>query len=206
MPIHHLIQIYPHHFGLSTTTAAAQQQTSLISERCHSQDDSRLHPRQAFISDLQAFILQIQAANEDVILVGDFNEELNAPNSRMGELATRCGLADVFAIRLGSSDLPATYQRGTKRLDYVLATPLLVPSIIAAGYDPFSYRIPSDHRGMYIDLVTEALFRHQIPPLAPASRRELVSSTHTSPRKCNICRGFGTCCHTSSPITTSRNH
>lgn len=134
-----------------TTSAAAQQRAILISEQCTTNEASRLHPRMAFIWDLQAFILQIQAAEEDVILVGDFNEDINDPQSGIGELAVRCGLADVFAVRLGTSEIPATYQRGTKRLDYVLATPSLLSRIRAAGYDPFGYRIPSDHRGMYID-------------------------------------------------------
>ena len=166
-----------HNSKQGTTTAAAQQRATLISEQCENNDPSRIDPRQAFIQDLQAFILQLQAANEDVIVVGDFNEEINESNSGIGSLATRCGLADVFAIRLGTPTLPATYQRGTKRLDFMLATPSLLTHIRAAGYDPFAYRIPSDHRGMYIDFSTDTLFRHKLPPLAPASRRDFSSKT-----------------------------
>jgi exonuclease III len=160
-----------------TTTAAAQQQSSLIMEQRSQNVPSRIDPRRAFIADLQAFILQLQEANEDIILVGDFNEEMSEPNSGIGTLAARCGLADVFAIRLGSSSIPATYQRGKKRLDYALISPVLLPHIRAAGYDPFAYRIPSDHRGMYIDFDTNAVFQQNIPPLAPASRRGFSSKT-----------------------------
>ena len=63
-----------------TSTAAAQQHAHLISENSHADNPTRLQPRQAFIHDLQAFILQIQAANEEVILVGDFNEAIDTPN------------------------------------------------------------------------------------------------------------------------------
>lgn len=159
------------------TSAAAQQRAMLISEQCIANDITRPHPRQAFISNPQAFILQIQEAEEDVLLVGDFNEEINAPSSGMEQLASTCGLADVFAVRLGSSHIPATYQRGTKRLDYALATPSLRSHIRAAGYDPFGYRIPSDHRGMYIDFDTEAVFRHTITPLTSAVRRGFSSKS-----------------------------
>lgn len=116
-------------------------------------------------------------------LVGDFNEELNAPQSRMGELAARCGLADVFAVRLGSPKTPATYQRGTKRFGYILVTPSLLPHIRAAGYDLFGYRISSDHRGMYLDFATEALFSStkfllSLPPPVGGSRRKLPENVH----------------------------
>ena len=95
----------------------------------------------------------------------------------MGELANRCGLTDVFAAQLGSPSIPPTYQRGTKRLDYVLVSPSLLPHIRAAGYDPFGYRISSDHRGMYLDFETEALFQHHLSPLAPAAHRGFSSKT-----------------------------
>lgn len=159
------------------STAAAQQTATIISEQSLSDDHTRPNPRQAFIRDLQSFILQIQAANEDVILVGDFNEAINEPDSGIGTLATTCGLADIFAVRLGSSEIPATYQRGSRRLDYALATPSLLSCILSAGYEPFGYRIPSDHRGSYIDFSTDALFKQTVSQLAPANSRGFSSKT-----------------------------
>ena len=122
-----------------SNTAASHQQAQLIEERSLDDHPRQRQPRQAFIQDLQTFITQIQRADEDVILVGDFNEEINEPSSGMDQLATSCGLADLFSIRIGSPTNPATYQRGTRQIDFILITPSLLPHIQEAGYDPFGY-------------------------------------------------------------------
>lgn len=128
-----------------TNTAAAQQRAQIIEKQSNSTNITRVTPRESFITNLTAFILQCQSNNEDIILVGDFNDNISPTNSGMERLATATGLTDLFSIRLGSSTIPATYQRGTKRIDYALMTPMLTTQVRAAGYDPFGYRIPSDH-------------------------------------------------------------
>ena len=101
----------------------------------------------------------------------------------MNTIATTCGLADLFAVRLGASSMPATYQRGSKRLDYVLLSPELIDSVQAAGYDPFGYRLPSDHRGMYLDLSTSMLFDDTPPDLPAAGKREFTTSSSETIQK-----------------------
>ena len=94
----------------------------------------------------------------------------------MDQLATTCELADLFSIRLGNPNNPPTYQRGPRRIDYVLITPSLLDHVTAAGYDPFGYRIPSDHRGMYIDFDTTSLFSQEITKMASVERRGFKST------------------------------
>ena len=166
-----------------TNTAAAQQRAQLVEESVGNNEPTRRQPRQAFIHDLQAFIMQVQAANEDIILVGDFNEEITEPSSGMDQLATTCGLADLFGIRLGSPTIPATYQRGHRRIDYALITPTLLPHVKAAGYDPFGYRLPSDHRGMYIDFSAASLLQQDLTPLATVEKRDFSTKTPEVVRK-----------------------
>ena len=158
-------------------TAAAHQQAQIIIETAQTDTESRITPREAFIQDLQAFIQQLQSEGEAIVLVGDFNEGITDPDSGLDRLATSCELADLFSVRLGSPMIPATYQRGTKRLDYVLMSPELLPHVRAAGYEPYGYRIPSDHRGMYVDFDTEALLHHDLIPLAAASTRDFSSKS-----------------------------
>ena len=134
-----------------TNTAAAQQQAQIMIEQSVERQYQRRTPREAFIHDLQSFIRQVQNEREEIILLGDFNEEISSPTSGMDRLATNCGLADLFSIRLGTTSGPATYQRGPRRIDYALVSPTLLEHVIAAGYDPFGYRIPTDHRAFYID-------------------------------------------------------
>ena len=160
-----------------SNTAAAHQTAQLIVEMSKENVVHRKDPRQAFIHDLRNFIKQIQNDGEQIILAGDFNEEITSHESGMNTLATSCGLVDVFSIRLGSATQPPTYQRGTKRLDYLLMSPSLLPMILAAGYDPFGYRLPSDHRGMYVDLSTDAIFEQELPEMSAASKREFRTSS-----------------------------
>lgn len=159
-----------------TNTAASQQVAQLILERPSNQYQQR-SPRQSFIHDLHTFIKQSQTNGEDILLAGDFNEEISSPHSGMHRIATTCNLVDLFSHRLGTSRLPITYQRGSKRLDYVLLSSSLLPSIQAAGYDPFGYRLPSDHRGMYIDFSTDSLFHHITPQITSSAKREFRTSS-----------------------------
>lgn len=160
-----------------TTTASSQQQAQRMLEQCRTNSNQRRSPRQAFVQDLQSFILQCQQLQELIILVGDFNEDITEQSAGMKALVDTCGLADLFAIRLGTTTAPATYQRGTKRIDYVLLSAPLIPYVQAVGYEPFGYRVPSDHRGMYIDFSTQALFQHNVAPLAPLHKREFMSKS-----------------------------
>lgn len=158
-------------------TAAAHQIAQIIEESATVSTTSRKTPRDSFVHDLQAFITQVQLAGEDIVLAGDFNEEMGTATSGMDRLAATCGLVDLFSTRTGSQSHPATYQRGTKRLDYILISPRLLPAVIAAGYDPFGYRLPSDHRGMYLDFSTEALFQQDHPELAPVAHRDFTTKS-----------------------------
>jgi exonuclease III len=160
-----------------STTAAAQQRAQIMLEQAEKRSNSRHTPREAFIHDLQSFIRQVQSEGDDIILVGDFNEEISSPASGMDQLAVACGLADLFSIRLGTTTQPATYQRGPRRIDYALISPALLECIQAAGYDPFGYRIPSDHRGFYIDFNTEQIFSQDLSPLATQDKRDFVSTS-----------------------------
>ena len=47
-------------------------------------------------------------AGEDIILAGDFNEEMGQETSGMDGLATMCGLVDLFSLRNGTQTQPAT--------------------------------------------------------------------------------------------------
>ena len=170
-------------FGPGTNTAASQQYAQIIEEADVTDQNTRTTPREAFICELQAFVHQAQNNGELILLVGDFNETMSAPNSGMDRIATSCGLIDLFSVKLGSSNIPATYQRGTTRIDYALLSPDLMTHVRAAGYEPFGYRVPSDHRGMFIDFDTETLF-NQLPTEMPSSSlRDFMSTTPDVVRK-----------------------
>ena len=91
--------------------------------------------------------------------MGDFNETVVEPNSGIDQMMMTCGLVDAFGLRLGNIAIPQTYKRSKRRIDFVAMTPELYESVSKIGYEPFDYRgIHSDHRGMYVDLITETVF------------------------------------------------
>jgi hypothetical protein len=61
-------------------------------------------------------------------------------------------------MRHETSKEPATYARGTKRLDYILMSERCAISVRQCGYEPFNHHLFSDHRGMFVDMDTEMLF------------------------------------------------
>lgn len=153
-------------------TAANQQQSQITLESIKQGIDSRVAPRNAFIQDLQSFIHEWQTKGDDIILLGDFNEDMASENSGIARLAQDCHLVDVFQERFHRNDAPATFRKGPRRIDFALVSQRVSPLIKLAGYDPFGYRLPSDHRGFFLDLDIQALL-HSVPtPLSPLSQRD----------------------------------
>lgn len=126
-------------------TASNQQQATLIKETVVGQTLERIEPRKAFIRDLQAHVEAAQATGDAIILCGDFNELMSEERSRIANLAEACGLVDLFSVRLGTNRAPATCRRGSKRINFALLLLTLMMAVQSAGYNPFRYRINSNH-------------------------------------------------------------
>jgi hypothetical protein len=106
--------------------------------------------------------------------MGDFNEGMEA-------VAQAGGLQDQLADRIGRTDF-STYILGSTRIDFILTSPEVAEACTAAaGYDPYNFRCLGDHRGMYLDLDTIALFGNETPGLTPPSR-QLLQSRHRKNR------------------------
>jgi hypothetical protein len=78
-----------------TGTTAFHQQESLL----RNQGRADFNPRRNFRKDITKFLQPMKQRNEHIILVGDFNEPLDAGNSNMAKICQDIGLADVFSIR-----------------------------------------------------------------------------------------------------------
>ena len=157
--------------GVGKTTVAAQQQSLLIMAK-----DPTTNPRTAFRRDLLATLQEYRKQEEtSILLLGDFNEQFGVDPEGIAKVADSLQLIDLMASRHSSSH-PATYARGSKRLDYALASPKVCEALQAAGYEEFNSRIASDHRGYYFDFDTTLLFGSNTQPLENPTRRGLSSS------------------------------
>ena len=153
-------------------TIASQQRSLLLL------DNDTTNPRTSFRRDLLTTLSTYAQAGADLLLLGDFNETLGSDPDGISHIASRLQLVDLMSSR-HSSTPPATYSRGSKRLDYALASHRVSHSIVACGYDAFNARFPSDHRGYFFDFATTHLFGNPTQDLAtPHSRLLRASNIH----------------------------
>lgn len=110
-----------------------------------------------------------------MLVLGDFNEHLGSDAAGMSLLTCQLELVDLMASR-HSSPPPATYSRGTKRLDYALGSAQVSRALRRCGYEAFSARFHSDHRGYHLDFDTEILFGTDTQRLAERQPRILASN------------------------------
>ena len=160
---------------IGSFSVASQQETIRHTEALE-QGTERQSARKLFIADLLTYLTKIQANDGSILLVGDFNEAIGSNTSGMAKISRVCKLGDAFLYQHGINDRPATWHEDSKRIDYALASPSIMHAITACGYDPFGYRIDSDHRGFFMDFNTEKLFRNGTFPMAPLSKRDFTAS------------------------------
>ena len=163
-------QVCPRPTNLIGNTAYHQQLRALSNKGF-----TNIHPRQAFIRDLEAFILQIQSKGHDIILGGDFNESLEDKHSGILRLTNGTNLTDPFLHFFPYHQSFGTHILGSRRIDSVYVTPNLMRSIKSIGYAPFQYAKPSDHRPLLIDFDTKTLFGYREHPLQHPSNRIIKS-------------------------------
>lgn len=156
-----------------TQTARAQQTRTL--RRAKSTSD----PRDAFIEDIILFIQARQFLNEDIIFAWDANEALSPTEpSQVERVLLECDLIDIHSDRHGCSG-PATYNRGSSRIDFVCCSPALMDAVTAASITPFNLGHNSDHRALVVDFDAHTLFGGATALIQDRPRRQLVS---TNPR------------------------
>jgi hypothetical protein len=98
-------------------------------------------------------------------------------------ITTEFNMPDIYRHRHGS-DEPATYQRGQKRLDYMLCTSELLPAVTACGITmPFKILSPSDHRTIFVDFDTNLLFGSLPLELASPKAKAFHSRDYESSEK-----------------------
>ncbi|KAI2495726.1 hypothetical protein MHU86_18785 [Fragilaria crotonensis] len=156
--------------GKGLITAASQQQSLLIQAQ-----DNITAPRVAFRRDLGNYLKQCREGNEEIFLLGDFNECIGSDPDAMQKILDDNELTNVMSNK-HSGPLPATYSRGHKCLDYAFATPGIIQSVVNAGYEAFNAKFPTDHRAYYVDFAIDQLFGVQIQPLAKFEPRVLKSN------------------------------
>ena len=161
----------PKNSNLAGPTTAHTQQVLQLKRN----ENPEQNPRKQFCDSLDRFLQDKIASGHQIILGGDFNEEIGSSMQGFAYIVARHNLTDVLRVNLGTSDEPATYSRGTKRLDYIFMTADIASSVVTCGAEPFNHRFFSDHRGLYVDLKLTGIFDRNLSPLASPQFRDIRS-------------------------------
>jgi hypothetical protein len=160
---------------------AAAQQACMMRQR----DITNTHPRKQFCKDLMLFLQACKTQNEELLLAWDLNEALGTNVSGMTKLCADLCLVDLMQSHHDGTDTTPTYVRGNTHINYVLATPHVAAACTACGYKPFQHRFPGDHRGMFVECNTDALFGSATVDLSTPAEREF-NSLETVPATAGI--------------------
>jgi hypothetical protein len=117
------------------------------------------------MQDLEAFIQHLQAQKHDIIVGGDWNDSISIPNSRLLKLSTSLDLVDPWLTFYPHHPEFPTFELGTQRIDSILVSRRLLPSIERIGYSPVGGLFLTDHRTVMLEFNTNNLFGNDTDPL-----------------------------------------
>jgi endonuclease/exonuclease/phosphatase family metal-dependent hydrolase len=147
------------------TSALFKSQAALFLQLREAHQENQ-GPQNHFCKDLQ-FLLQDRInSGHEIILMGDFNEELGSLTREFTKRVTECNLVNVYAAVHGLEEEVPAYARGQKCLDYFLMTLSVASHVICTGAEPFNHRFFWDHGGIFVDLELKGLFDCNLAPLA----------------------------------------
>ena len=121
-----------------------------------------VNPRNAILIDLAKIIAKEHQDGNDIILMGDCNEDVYS-KKQIHQFLQENELYNAIAAK-HCGEGPATYDRGSKCIDLIaISKTINRDAIVRCGYLPFYDGVFSDHRGSYIDLKASELFEKADP-------------------------------------------
>lgn len=127
------------------------------------------HPRQMFQADLLLLIRSWKTAGDEIILMGDFNENVYEGDLARNLLHDDIRMSELCQHTTGSR-LPNTHIRGSVPIDAVFATAVI--SCTAVTLLPHRMGV-GDHRVFLLDIESDTLLGDVFPRVIPISRRLL---------------------------------
>ena len=124
-------------------------------------------PRQALLDDLGKFITECRNNQDQIILMMDVNDNVQAPHIQTWLQQHELSEA-IAAHRDGPA--PPTYHRGSRQIDGIFVSHSLNPT--KSGFLEFG-AMPSDHRALWIELSFDNMFGCKMGQLAPPKARQL---------------------------------
>ena len=137
-------------------------------------DLAALQPHLLWEKDLKDLIRTKRAEGNEIIVAGDFNDNLNDDNATINTLMRQWGLRNLIQDRIGNG--PATYHRERNTIDGVFGTERL--EVEQCGYSSFD-EAPGDHRWHFLDIregsMIGAAREDRAPPLVRKATSKIPS-------------------------------
>jgi hypothetical protein len=116
------------------------------------------NPRKEFVLDIVEYIQKKHLEGHSIIISLDANESMHKKASGVARMTQLCGLEDVHRHFFPDQELPS-HRKGKEKIDFMLVTPDILPSISAVGILEHDAGLTSDHRTMFLDLDISQFFR-----------------------------------------------
>lgn len=137
-------------------------------------------PRKQILRDLQSLILEFIFNGYDVCLGIDANAGLDDNRQQLRFFAEDCGLIDIHESIFDDdfymeNKVPATFNRGNKKIDFILCTPRLLDCVKTAAILAENVGLISDHRCLVVDFDTRRMFGEDLMTITKGIDRILKS-------------------------------
>ena len=143
-------------------TAYVQQQNDL-----YKRYQRIIDPRKQIVKDLQQVILKLIQQHHKVIINADINDDAGVEfTNQWNDMLKEVGMRNIVQCKHNNRSLPRTYDRGRRCLDCIAVSENIKnDDVIRCGILPFYSLSASDHRPIYVDFDTDALFDDVTPDL-----------------------------------------
>ena len=108
---------------------------------------TELTAEQAWYDDLEELVQSKKGEGNEVIVAGDFNNDLNNKRSKINKYMNDLGMQEILISRYGKG--PSTHQRGATTIDGIYATQGI--EVVQGGYVE-EIDSPGDHRFLWVDI------------------------------------------------------
>jgi len=109
-------------------------------------------PRLQVLRDLRNLIEKDLSKKRQIIVVGDFNENVLGSKGDGVKFMNQLGLQNSIQQNVTVPSNSCSHSRGSTIINGIWSTPYIQQKISACGLAPFDFMYPSDHRGLFLDL------------------------------------------------------
>ena len=153
-----------------------KNQTILERQQAHTSDKRpsvalTIGPQDLWDKDLMALVDTFKNKGHELIVAGDWNDDLNSETSKVQDMMTSKGMREIIINRYGKG--PETHQEGTTTIDGIFTTSGI--DIRQGGYTSHEVS-PGDHRWTWIDISEHTMTGKDRDDYAPPVERRATST------------------------------